>query len=65
MFKKISQNFVKSPLKFCRNLTDFSPQLMACMGPLLEEKIVGMCVVTMISAYSLTLSHMMNISVNA
>ena len=29
MFKKISQNFVKSPLKFC--LTDFSPQLMACM----------------------------------
>ena len=30
MFKKISQNFVKSPLKFCL-ISDFSPQLMACM----------------------------------
>ena len=27
MFKKISQNFFKSPL----NLTGFSPQLMACV----------------------------------
>ena len=31
MFKKISQNFVKSPLKIWPYLTDFSPQLMACM----------------------------------
>ena len=30
MFKKISQNLVKSPLKFCL-ISDFSPQLMACM----------------------------------
>ena len=30
MIKKISQNFVKSPLKFCL-ISDFSPQLMACM----------------------------------
>ena len=32
MFKKISQNFVKSPLKFTPYLTDFSTQLMVCMG---------------------------------
>ena len=30
MFKKISHNFIKSPLKFCL-ISDFSPQLMACM----------------------------------
>ena len=29
IFVKISQNFIKSPLKIC--LTDFSSQLMACM----------------------------------
>ena len=30
MFEKVSQNFVRSPLKVSL-LTDFSPQLMACM----------------------------------
>ena len=30
MFKKISQNFVKSPLKNLPYLKDFRPQLMAC-----------------------------------
>ena len=33
MFKKLSQNFVKSPL-ILPYLTDFSPQLMACMRKL-------------------------------
>ena len=31
IFIKISQNFVKSPLKICFYLSVFSPQLMACM----------------------------------
>ena len=30
-FKKISQNFAKSPLKFCL-ISMFSPQLLACMS---------------------------------
>ena len=37
MFKKISQNFVESPLKFCLS-SDFSPQLMACMLKSVDDR---------------------------
>ena len=36
-FENISQNFIKSHLKKLPYLTDFSPQLMACMQSLVKK----------------------------